>query len=612
VSREKIALHPNGLPKICEDLRPLIAEGQPELIRVILTILNITKSLTDLSLPNDVSSITSPYTGQDVKVLVPEIQACLNDSGLIGKVQTDHTEYHLTTKSSPNGNLALGDSLGELSLIRLRPELLAAIKDLGGTRFGANLDELINNLRVGGKFIGAKLRKLFFVQDKEAKSRPVAIFDYWSQTSLIALHKSLFAILKTIPEDMTFNQSEFTKRIDTTKTNYCYDLSNATDRFPISFQIEVLSILIGKSKAKSWATILTGLPFDLNGQQVQYSTGQPMGAYSSWAVFALCHHLVVWIAARRAGKPRRGQYILLGDDIVIFDQAIAHEYRLLMTYLGVEISPSKSIISDDLLVFANRYFLRGTEVSPFALSGLNEAHKHPSDLAEFLRTMLRNGWSSLIGLTPEDLCRMLDLFHRAPSNRRLAERTLILLSLPVRGIFDGSAKIHTSIGISDCFNRELFLLREFVLLEYLKDFEENVEKMRTLFLEWADTHLKEEDYFLLPAPNGIAKRKTYVLPFDALVGTFMDKFSMGLFWVINQSQTGLPVYDWESLLNYKSLNIMPDPTRALKVRNSIAISRTQSSLLIRALSLMKKESLTTSLLSTSFASDSGGMSMEMY
>jgi len=508
--------------------------------------------------------------------------------------------------------LALSDSLGELNLIRLRPELLHAIKDLGGQQFGANLDELLSNIKIGGKFIGSKLRRLFFVQDKEAKSRPVAIFDYWSQTALISLHKSLFAILKTLKEDMTFNQSVFTTGIDTTKTNYCFDLSNATDRFPVSFQRQVLSILIGESKAKSWVTILTSLPFDLEGQQVQYSVGQPMGAYSSWAVFALCHHLVVWIAARRAGKPHRGQYILLGDDIVIFDQAIAHHYQLLMKYLGVEVSPSKSIISDDLLVFANRYFLRGTEVSPFSLSGLNEAHKHPSDLAEFLRTMLRNGWSSLIGLTPEDLNHVLDLFRRSPSNRRTAERALILLSLPIRGIFEGSIKNLAVVGISDCFNREVPLLREFILLEYLKDFGENVDKMRSLFLEWADTHMQEEDYFVLPAPNGVPKRKTYVLPFDAIVQTYMDKFSMSLFWVINQSQTGLPVYDWSSLLNYKSLNIMPDPTRALKVRNSIAINRTQTSLLIRALSLMKKNSLTVSLLSTTFANDSGGMSMEMY
>jgi hypothetical protein len=33
------------------------------------------------------------------------------------------------------------------------------------------------------------------------------------------------------------------------------------------------------------------------GDRLFYQAGQPMGAYSSWPVFSLCHHLVVQIAA---------------------------------------------------------------------------------------------------------------------------------------------------------------------------------------------------------------------------------------------------------------------------------------------------------------------------
>lgn len=33
--------------------------------------------------------------------------------------------------------------------------------------------------------------------------------------------------------------------------------------------------------------------FSYGDKVVKYSVGQPMGAYSSWAVFALSHHLVV-------------------------------------------------------------------------------------------------------------------------------------------------------------------------------------------------------------------------------------------------------------------------------------------------------------------------------
>ncbi|KAF9914618.1 hypothetical protein FBU30_002438, partial [Linnemannia zychae] len=34
---------------------------------------------------------------------------------------------------------------------------------------------------------------------------------------------------------------------------------------------------------------------------VKYEVGQPMGAYSSWAMLALTHHIVVLYAAKLAG-----------------------------------------------------------------------------------------------------------------------------------------------------------------------------------------------------------------------------------------------------------------------------------------------------------------------
>jgi hypothetical protein len=68
-----------------------------------------------------------------------------------------------------------------------------------------------------------------------------------------------------------------------------------------------------------------------------------MGAYSSWPVFALCHHLVVLVAAKRAGFPvTYCNYMLLGDDIVIGDEVVADNYLSIMGELGVTISHDKS------------------------------------------------------------------------------------------------------------------------------------------------------------------------------------------------------------------------------------------------------------------------------
>jgi hypothetical protein len=68
-----------------------------------------------------------------------------------------------------------------------------------------------------------------------------------------------------------------------------------------------------------------------------------MGAYTSWAVFALCHHLVVRVAGHNVYKHYDfDSYFMLGDDIVIYDSRVALEYKRIMSSLGVEISPHKT------------------------------------------------------------------------------------------------------------------------------------------------------------------------------------------------------------------------------------------------------------------------------
>lgn len=91
------------------------------------------------------------------------------------------------------------------------------------------------------------------------------------------------------------------------------------------------------------------------GESITYVVGQPMGGYSSWAVFTLCHHLVVQYASTLCGnKGFFTGYRLLGDDIVISDKLVASKYQEIMTTLGVEISESKSHISKECYEMAKR------------------------------------------------------------------------------------------------------------------------------------------------------------------------------------------------------------------------------------------------------------------
>jgi len=81
-------------------------------------------------------------------------------------------------------------------------------------------------------------------------------------------------------------------------------------------------------------------------------------------MFAFTHHVIVRLAAKMSGKSIHfDNYILLGDDIVIGGKEVAIKYMELLTTLGVEYSPHKTHISNDLYEFAKRVFIQGTEVS---------------------------------------------------------------------------------------------------------------------------------------------------------------------------------------------------------------------------------------------------------
>jgi len=103
----------------------------------------------------------------------------------------------------------------------------------------------------------------------------------------------------------------------------------------------------------------------------------------------------VQLSAKRAGRNLPFEdYALLGDDIVICDKDTALNYKSLITEtLGISISDSKTLVGNNILSFASRYFYQGKEFSPFTLSGLTETAKDPSQVAELLRNLENHGWA---------------------------------------------------------------------------------------------------------------------------------------------------------------------------------------------------------------------------
>jgi len=82
-----------------------------------------------------------------------------------------------------------------------------------------------------------------------------------TQWTLEPLHKLIFNVLRLLPTDGTFDQLKPLKKlIELVNLHnlplYSFDLSSATDRLPVSIQVEILKFLLGEKLALLWKSIL--------------------------------------------------------------------------------------------------------------------------------------------------------------------------------------------------------------------------------------------------------------------------------------------------------------------------------------------------------------------
>jgi hypothetical protein len=219
------------------------------------------------------------------------------------------------------------------------------------------------------------LGKLGLKQESAGKMRVFAMVDPITQWVLKPIHDFIFHdILDKIPMDGTFNQTKPLEFSKNWKSLYSLDLSSATDRLPVSLQAEILNKLYD-GIGKYWIAALTGREFCLPGstKAFKYAVGQPMGAYSSWAMLALTHHFIVQVAAWISCTVPRGtmykNYAVLGDDIVIGDSSVANTYLDIISKIGVKCGLHKSLLSPrgSALEFAKRTWVNNNDVSPVSI-----------------------------------------------------------------------------------------------------------------------------------------------------------------------------------------------------------------------------------------------------
>lgn len=245
-----------------------------------------------------------------------------------------------------------------------------------------------------------------FIQDSGYKLRHIFVTNEVIQIAALPLQQFLMNELKHIPQDATYDQDAAIKRAqEYLKQGYiahCFDLQKCSDNLPRQFQYMLFEHLglskewleffrhvtssrweirdriptgypIGKKKIKDTELLPSSAKFIYRQRKepinvkIRMSVGQQLGFGPSFPAFSLLHHSIVRGLARALGVPL--EYLLLGDDILIFNDNLAKAYLQFMELSGVPISSSKTIISNNLAEFAGRLIYPDKVISTYKWKG---------------------------------------------------------------------------------------------------------------------------------------------------------------------------------------------------------------------------------------------------
>jgi hypothetical protein len=419
----------NGLPSFIGTMdRASIRRRNHNTIRLWLTILSLYRVL-DCPGKLKLESITNKSNSDPAKekLLISQIKDIIVFNKLHRPIKNlACSEVHRTLASGPNCPIAISAVLTDAIAMAKYPEIYDEFKAYcveTRSRVLLQLNSAIewcyHKLEIKDKIPWVKtscsvrtfddiaLGKLAFKFEAAGKIRVFAIVDIWTQSLFKPLHNDLFDLLRSLPNDGTFDQDKAyarcLKKAAEYGCAYAADLSSATDRLPITIQEAIINLIYGSTTLGGyWRKILTLRPYfirsnqfpDLTGSHYYYATGQPMGCLSSWAMLAITHHLIVQAAAFRVYGTRIwfDKYEVLGDDIVIFDKFVYLAYFDIMKELDVGINLSKSLLSDDLqtVEFAKRTGVDGTDVSGLSWKQLISEDSFMGRV-NFTLSMLRKG-----------------------------------------------------------------------------------------------------------------------------------------------------------------------------------------------------------------------------
>jgi len=130
---------------------------------------------------------------------------------------------------------------------------------------------------------------------------------------------------------------------------------------------------------------------------VKYRVGQPIGFYSSWPAFAMSIHILVEYCAAEEGFKTFRNYVVLGDDVAIFNQKVYNRFLIECETLGLGVNLNKSTRRRSCAEFARRlYFRKGGKVRE--LTGIPVTHmktlaRKPYTLTDIVGLIVQRGYS---------------------------------------------------------------------------------------------------------------------------------------------------------------------------------------------------------------------------
>lgn len=376
-----------GFPKVLSFLKTELFSNDTKVQRGALCVLRLYLVETPSRGPYSLDSIVEPYQGQLTPDWIHDFDSCLKATFPEGQridriLALKEPGVHISGSKGPNGPAINSSSKDFIALVRdglIGPirrlasltgnsRLLWVIRDM----WAANSSVILDDDGLSGSCHHSRIRCKY---ENGGKVRLFCILDWFTQSALLGIHKWSMKWLYSHPCDGTKDHNVAAQSIrNWTKVPgsrfWSFDLTSATDRMPVWLLTRVVEHLWGPEIASAWQSVMVDRDFlTPDENKVRFMCGQPLGALSSWAVFAITHHILVRTAATRAGLPFYRMYRIIGDDVVLANSwKVAVEYENILKSLSLKISVAKSfgpeLVSAPTAEIAKRLFREGSEITP--------------------------------------------------------------------------------------------------------------------------------------------------------------------------------------------------------------------------------------------------------